>query len=61
MIRCARCHRPVLHPVHIAGMTLGRTCAAAVTGHVARSHRKSDAGEMYVDPRQADMFKGATA
>lgn len=60
MIRCARCRRPVLHPVHIAGMALGRTCAAAVIGHVPRA-RRADTGEVYVDPRQTDLFKGAAA
>lgn len=61
MTRCARCRRPVLHPVHLAGMTLGTRCAQIIVGHVSRKQGKSEGAEQYVDPRQVDMFQGAPA
>lgn len=61
MTRCARCSRPVLHPVHLAGLTLGKTCAQIIVGHVSRAHRKSEGAEQYVDPRQVDLFEAVLA
>lgn len=61
MIRCARCHRPVLHPVHIAGMSLGSHCASLVSGAKPRRARLFTARMPAADPRQTDLFKGAVA
>jgi hypothetical protein len=61
MTRCARCSRPVLHPVHLAGLTLGRTCAQIIVGHVSRKQGKTEGAEQYVDPRQVDLFEAVPA
>lgn len=61
MIRCARCRRPVLHPVHIAGMTLGSYCASLVSGAKPRRARIFTAHVPTQDQRQPDLFQGAPA
>lgn len=51
---CARCHRTIRHPVHVAGMALGAKCAAAVTGAKPRRERSAPAQP---DAKQRDLFE----
>ena len=42
---CARCHRPIKHPVNVAGMLLGATCARIAFGAKPKRvavHRRPD-------------------
>jgi hypothetical protein len=50
---CARCRRQITRPVHVAGMTLGAKCAAAVAGAKPRRPR---AHKERSDANQPDLF-----
>lgn len=71
LLRCARCRRPLRHPVEVAGLLLGVTCAQKVAGSLALATRYATAGKAKrerarrapappaVDPRQSDLFAEA--
>lgn len=60
-MRCARCHRPTLHPVTLGGMPFGAHCASLVRGpQPKRLPSLFDKAPPKPDPRQRDLF-AATA
>ena len=54
-MKCARCRRPLKHPVHVADMVFGAKCAAMLYG--AKPRRRARAQQ--ADERQAELFQEA--
>lgn len=54
---CARCHRPLQHAVHLAGMKFGRECRRAIVDAVLQREPAEAAPDP--DRRQLDFFKAA--
>ena len=52
---CARCRRPVRHPVYFGGSAYGSTCAIAVGGVKPKRRERA---QQPLDDRQADLFDG---
>lgn len=52
-MRCARCKRTLRHPVYVAGMPLGSTCAMAVAGAKPKRREKR---EVRRDESTLDLF-----
>lgn len=54
-MNCARCRRPLKHPIELAGMQVGRQCAKAIADALELQHGDSRAPAP-ADPRQTDLF-----
>lgn len=54
---CARCGRVLTHPVEVAGMVLGRTCAGTL-GRAISSKRRASSHDRR-EQRLAEEFKAA--
>lgn len=54
-MKCARCGRDVADPQDIAGVKLGKKCAAIVRAAIVQPHEREQHTEP--DPNQRDFFR----